>query len=50
MQNLTHFCRFVKNLRAVTGSSILARFLLRHDQRADEANVLCRSPVGWDDR
>src|ERR1700719_902457 len=27
---------------------ILARLLFRHDQRTDAANVLCRSPAGWD--
>jgi hypothetical protein len=28
--------------------SILARLLFGHDQRTDAANVLCRSPAGWD--
>jgi hypothetical protein len=28
--------------------SILARFLLRHDQRTDATNVFRRSPAGWD--
>ena len=28
--------------------SVLARFLLRHDQRTDATNVFRRSPAGWD--